>query len=50
VTSHDRQETNQGLSERPIPLLSAQEILQLKDEEAIGLNNTWQFDNLLFDR
>jgi type IV secretory pathway TraG/TraD family ATPase VirD4 len=31
-------ETSEGLSERPIPLLTAQEILQLGDEEVLGFH------------
>ncbi len=39
LTRRDGEETSEGKSERPIPLLSAQEdILQLKDEEIIGFH------------
>ncbi|HEY1248399.1 MAG TPA: hypothetical protein VGE97_05390, partial [Nitrososphaera sp.] len=38
TTSRDGEETSEGQSERPIPLLTAQEILQLKDEEVIGFH------------
>src|SRR5437667_7626491 len=38
TTSREGAETSEGLSERPIPLLAAQEILQLKDEEIIGFH------------
>ncbi|MFL5625911.1 MAG: type IV secretory system conjugative DNA transfer family protein, partial [Ktedonobacteraceae bacterium] len=31
-------ETSEGLSERPLPLLTAQEILQLKDDEVLGFH------------
>ena len=37
-TSHEGEETSAGLAERPIPLLTAQDILQLKDEEIIGFH------------
>jgi len=36
--TQDGTETSEGHSERPIPLLSAQEILQLPDEEIIGFH------------
>ena len=38
TTSRDGAEASEGLSERPIPLLTAQEIKQLKDEEIIGFH------------
>ena len=38
MTSREGTETSEGLSERPVPLLAAQEILQLKDEEIIGFH------------
>jgi type IV secretion system protein VirD4 len=38
TTSKEGSETSEGLSERGIPLLSAQEILQLPDEEIIGFH------------
>ncbi len=38
TTSKEGTETSEGLSERGIPLLSAQEILQLPDEEIIGFH------------
>ncbi len=37
-TERDGEETSQGLSEQSIPLLTAQEIMQLKDEEVIGFH------------
>ncbi len=37
-TSRDGSETSTGESERPIPLLTAQEIKQLKDEDIIGFH------------
>jgi type IV secretion system protein VirD4 len=38
TTERGGEETSSGLSERPIPLLSAQDILQLKEEEIIGFH------------
>src|SRR5205085_7595467 len=38
TTSREGAETSEGLAERPIPLLTAQEIKQLKDEEIIGFH------------
>jgi len=38
TTSKDGSETSIGETERPIPLLTAQEIKQLKDEEIIGFH------------
>ncbi len=38
TTSRDGAETSTGESERPIPLLTAQEIKQLKDEDIIGFH------------
>jgi len=38
TTSRDGAETSEGLSERPLPLLTAQDILQLRDEEVIGFH------------
>ena len=38
TTSKEGTETSEGLSERPIPLLTAQEIRQLKDAEIIGFH------------
>src|SRR6266480_3336273 len=38
TTLREGEETSQGLAERPIPLLTAQEILQLRDEEVIGFH------------
>jgi type IV secretion system protein VirD4 len=38
TTAREGSKTSEGLSERPIPLLSAQEILQLKDEEVISFH------------
>jgi type IV secretion system protein VirD4 len=38
ATSRDGEETSEGLSERSIPLLTAQEILQLSDTEIIGFH------------
>lgn len=38
TTSKEGTETSEGLSERGIPLLTAQEILQLPDEEIIGFH------------
>ncbi len=38
TTLREGEETSQGLAERPIPLLTAQEILQLKDDEVIGFH------------
>ena len=37
-TSKEGEETSAGLSERPIPLLTAQDILQLEDSEIIGFH------------
>jgi type IV secretion system protein VirD4 len=37
-TTHEGQETSQGESEREIPLMSAQEIMQMSDEEIIGFH------------
>lgn len=37
-TMREGEETSSGLSERPIPLLTAQAILQLKDEEIIAFH------------
>jgi type IV secretion system protein VirD4 len=38
TTSREGTETSEGLSERGIPLLTAQELLQLPDEEIIGFH------------
>ena len=38
TTSKEGSETSEGLAERPIPLLTAQEIKQLNDEEIIGFH------------
>ncbi len=38
TTQREGVETSEGLTERPIPLLAAQEILQLKDDEVIGFH------------
>src|SRR6266581_3977161 len=38
VTSHEGIETSQGLTERPVPLLAAQSIKQMKDEQIIGFH------------
>jgi type IV secretion system protein VirD4 len=38
TTEREGTETSEGHSERPIPLLTAQDILQLKDEEIIGFH------------
>src|SRR2546426_11590877 len=38
TTAREGAETSEGLSERPIPLLTAQEILQLKDDEDLGFH------------
>lgn len=48
TTSRDGEETSEGLSERPIPLLTAQEIMQLNDEEIIGFHR--QLPPFLFRR
>ena len=37
-TSHEGEETSAGLSERPIPLLTTQEILQLEDIETLSFH------------
>ena len=37
-TSREQAETSQGLAEQGIPLLTAQDILQLKDEKIIGFH------------
>ena len=37
-TTHEGQETSAGESEREIPLMSAQEIMQMSDEEIIGFH------------
>ena len=38
TTSRDGEETSEGLAERAIPLLAAQEISQLSDKEIIGFH------------
>ncbi len=38
TTAKEGAETSEGLAERPIPLLTAQDILQLTDEEIIGFH------------
>src|SRR6266702_1719770 len=38
TTEREGIETSEGHTERPIPLLTAQDILQLKDEEIIGFH------------
>src|SRR6266446_3101437 len=38
TTSRDGEETSEGQTERPIPLLASQEIAQLSDEEIIGFH------------
>ena len=38
TTSREGAETSEGLAERPIPLLTAQDILQLTDTEIIGFH------------
>jgi type IV secretion system protein VirD4 len=38
TTLKDGEETSEGQTERPIPLLTAQEIMQLNDEEIIGFH------------
>src|SRR5256885_16425577 len=38
TTSRDGEVKSEGRSERPIPLLTAQEIMQLKDEDVIGFH------------
>src|SRR5712692_5635047 len=38
TTSRDGEETSEGQTERPIPLLAAQDIAQLSDEEIIGFH------------
>jgi type IV secretory pathway TraG/TraD family ATPase VirD4 len=38
TTLREGEETSQGLAERPVPLLAAQEILQLKDDDVIGFH------------
>ncbi len=38
TTSREGAETSEGLAERPIPLLTAQDILQLRDDEVIGFH------------
>ncbi len=38
ATIKDGEETSSGISERPIPLLTAQSILQLKDDKIIGFH------------
>ena len=38
TTSRDGAEASEGLAERPVPLLTAQEIKQLKDEDIIGFH------------
>jgi type IV secretory pathway TraG/TraD family ATPase VirD4 len=38
TTERERVEASQGLSEQAIPLLTAQDIMQLKDEEMIGFH------------
>ena len=38
ATSRDGEETSEGLSERPIPLLASQDIAQLADTEIIGFH------------
>ncbi len=38
TTSRDGEETSEGQTERPIPLLASQEIAQLSDEEMIGFH------------
>jgi type IV secretion system protein VirD4 len=38
TTERDGRETSIGLSERPIPLLTAQEIMQMKDEQVIAFH------------
>ncbi len=38
ITSREGEETSQGQTERPIPLLAAQEILQLKDTDVLGFH------------
>ena len=60
TTSKEGLETSEGLSERPIPLLTAQEIRQLKDAELIGFHRRlppfrinrmdWRSHRLLRDR
>ncbi len=60
TTLRDGEETSEGLSERGIPLLTAQEILQLPDEEIIGFHRhlppfrmhrtDWQGHKLLLQR
>lgn len=38
TTLREGEETSQGFAERPVPLLAAQEVLQLKDDEVIGFH------------
>jgi type IV secretion system protein VirD4 len=44
TTSREGEEASVGLSERPIPLLTAQDILQLTDEEIIGFHHCFSRD------
>jgi type IV secretory pathway TraG/TraD family ATPase VirD4 len=37
-TTRDGEETSQGRAERPIPLMTAQDVLQLHDDEVIGFH------------
>jgi type IV secretory pathway TraG/TraD family ATPase VirD4 len=60
VSVKDGEETGEGRSERPIALLTAQEILQLKDEEVIAFHRRlppmklervdWRKDTVLSER
>ncbi len=40
TTLREGEETSQGLAERPIPLITSQEILQMKDEQIIGFHRS----------
>src|SRR5205823_2944501 len=38
TTSREGAETSEGRAERPVPLMTAQEILQLRDDEVLGFH------------
>ena len=60
ISLRDGEETGEGRAERPIPLLSAQQILQLPDDAVIGFHRNlpplrlrrmdWRRHNLLMQR